>query len=85
MLENREKIIKLLTFRIPYYIGPVNPRKNDNKFAWVKKKEGHETETVNPWNIEEIVDIDVTAERFIDNMTGILHIFTGRKSITKIL
>jgi CRISPR-associated endonuclease Csn1 len=39
LLENREKIIKLLTFRIPYYIGPVNPRKNDNKFAWVKKKE----------------------------------------------
>ena len=83
LLENREKIIKLLTFRIPYYIGPVNPRKNDNKFAWVKKKEGHETETVNPWNLEEIVDIDVTAERFIDNMTGFCTYLPEEKVLPK--
>ncbi|QIC19023.1 hypothetical protein GYK47_03480 [Lactobacillus iners] len=31
----KDKIISLLTFRLPYYIGPVNPAVH-GKFAWAK-------------------------------------------------
>lgn len=65
-----EKIVLLLTFRIPYYIGPLNDAHKDdanNKNAWVERlKYGK----VTPWNFEQMVDIDGSAEKFITRMTS---------------
>lgn len=65
----REKIVKLMTFRIPYYVGPLNPAHKDSKrgFAWVVRKSPGK---VYPWNFEDKVDIGATATAFIENMTN---------------
>ncbi len=62
---NKEKIIDLFSFRIPYYVGPLT-NKNSN-WAWlIKNKE----EKIRPWNFEEVINIDATAEEFIRRMTN---------------
>ncbi|MGL6009843.1 MAG: type II CRISPR RNA-guided endonuclease Cas9, partial [Culicoidibacterales bacterium] len=60
----QEKIEKILTFRIPYYVGPLTESEKSN-FAWVQfKGEGR----IYPWNFEELVDCDASAEKFIERM-----------------
>lgn len=59
------KIEKLLTFRIPYYVGPlVSSNKSD--FAWMTRKIEHEK--ITPYNFDEIIDKEKTAEDFIKRM-----------------
>ena len=62
--ENKDKILSLLTFRIPYYVGPLS---TNSKWAWVKT---NSKEAIRPWNFDEIVDKDATAEEFIRRMTN---------------
>ena len=63
-----EKIESLLTFKIPYYVGPLlagtdgNPR---GVHSWVAR---NSAEKIYPWNFEKIVDKDQSAERFIKRM-----------------
>ena len=69
-LSVAEKIVKLLTFRVPYYVGPLNNyhSKLENKgFSWVvRKKKGK----VTPWNFDSLVDRDESENRFITTMTN---------------
>ena len=61
----------MLTSKIPYYVGPLNNNNKGNRnFAWMTKKAGKENEKVYPWNVKDVVDIDVTAEDFITRMTN---------------
>lgn len=78
--ENKEKIIKLLTFRVPYYIGPLN---NYSKFSWVKKIDGMEKEKIYPWNFHEVIDIYASAEKFITRMTNYCTYLPNEKVIPK--
>ena len=63
--ENREKIEKILTFRIPYYVGPL--ARGNRDFAWLTR---NSDEAIRPWNFEEIVDKASSAEEFINKMTN---------------
>lgn len=65
--ENRDKIISLLEFRIPYYYGPLDGNK---QFGWLIKKKGKENERILPWNHQEIVDVQETAAQFIKKLTN---------------
>ncbi|WP_071442416.1 type II CRISPR RNA-guided endonuclease Cas9 [Traorella massiliensis] len=65
LMENKDKIIKILEFRIPYFYGPLDGNKT---FGWLKKKIGKEDERILPWNHEEIVDVDNTAALFIEKL-----------------
>ena len=65
--ENRDKIISILEFRIPYYYGPLDGNK---QFGWLIKKKGKENERILPWNHQEIVDIQETAAQFIKKLTN---------------
>ncbi len=58
-----EKIIDIFKFRIPYYVGPLN--KSTDK-AWLERKDGR----IFPWNFNDIVDVDASAENFIHNLTS---------------
>ena len=61
-----ERIIKLFTFQIPYYVGPTSDRSQaDGGNGWVIRKEPG---TVLPWNIEEKIDLKKTSEKFINRM-----------------
>ena len=62
LAQNRDKIISIFTFKLPYYIGPL---KTGGDFAWsVKKKDG----VIYPWNFDEMIDDEASAEEFIDRM-----------------
>ena len=63
--ENREKIEKILTFRIPYYVGPL--ARDNRDFAWLTR---NSDQAIRPWNFEEVVDKASSAEDFINKMTN---------------
>ena len=63
--ENKEKIKKILTFRIPYYVGPL--ARDNRDFAWLTR---NSDQAIRPWNFEEVVDQASSAEDFINKMTN---------------
>lgn len=69
-------ILKVLTSRIPYYVGPLDSlaapldAHGKARFAWSRRLPGHERAFVTPWNYEEHIDTDAAAEAFIRRMTG---------------
>ncbi len=76
LLKEKDKIESLITFRIPYYVGPLTLKNaardayGKTRFAWIQKKEGAEKKRILPWNWEDVVDKHATAEAFIRRMTG---------------
>lgn len=72
-----EKIKSLLEFRIPYYVGPLNPH---SKFAWIVKKS---KQKITPWNFNSVVDLELSAERFIERMTSLCTYINGEKVLPK--
>lgn len=62
--ENQVKIEKILTFRIPYYVGPL--ARKDSRFSWA---EYHSDEKITPWNFDKVIDKEKSAEKFITRMT----------------
>lgn len=62
--ENQEKIEHLVTFRIPYYIGPL--ASGQSEFAWLTRTSD---KPIRPWNIKEKVDYSQSATEFIERMT----------------
>lgn len=72
-----DKIIKLMTFRIPYYVGPLN---SHSEHAWfVRKTPGK----IYPWNFEDKVDLEQSAEGFIHRMTNYCTYLVGEKVLPK--
>ena len=63
--EDKEKIEKILTFRIPYYVGPL--ARGNRDFAWLTR---NSDQAIRPWNFEEVVDKASSAEEFINKMTN---------------
>lgn len=59
------RIVRLLEFRIPYYVGPLTTDKK-SPFAWMIRKD--ENTKINPYNFDEIIDKEQTAEKFIKKM-----------------
>ncbi len=70
----KEKILSLLCFRIPYYVGPLSTK---GKFSWMKKFAGKETVKVTPWNFDSVVDKDASEEAFIARMPRKCTYLTG--------
>ena len=60
----KDKILSVFEFRVPYYVGPLN--NSGNKFAWIERKAGR----ITPWNFNEMVDHDISEQRFINRMTN---------------
>lgn len=69
-ISGKYKIVKLLEFKIPYYVGPLNNTTSKkgvlNKNAWMIRKQ--ENVKITPYNFDEIINKDVTAERYIKRM-----------------
>lgn len=84
LLDNKELLDKLVSSRVPYYVGPLNAGRDPNpcgypnnpidngrrKFSWSVRRPGKEHAEAHPWNVDEVVDVEETAERFIQRMTG---------------
>lgn len=66
--DNAEKIEKILVFRVPYYVGPLNVVKEGNAtFSWAVRRSDR---PVYPWNLEAVIDVEASAEKFIQRMTN---------------
>lgn len=57
----KEKIISVFGFRIPYYVGPLN---TESPNSWVVRTD----EKIYPWNFENNVDTEKSAEEFIKKL-----------------
>ncbi len=66
-INNQYKLIKLLEFRIPYYVGPLVSDKY-SKFAWMERKQNGVK--ITPYNFDEVIDKKLSAEKFITRMIG---------------
>lgn len=71
-----EKILDVFSYRIPYYVGPLN-RHSDK--AWVVRKD----EKIYPWNFKEVVDVDASAEKFIEKLTSKCTYMIGEDVLPK--
>lgn len=65
--ENREKILSICTFRLPYYVGPLYQDKNSPFQKWIVRDM---TQPAYPWNFFDVVNQTKTAEGFIANLTN---------------
>lgn len=65
--ENREKILSICTFRLPYYVGPLYQDKNSPFQKWIVRDM---TQPAYPWNFFDVVNQTATAEGFIANLTN---------------
>ncbi|MDY6063270.1 MAG: type II CRISPR RNA-guided endonuclease Cas9 [Erysipelotrichaceae bacterium] len=77
----KDKIIKLMEFRIPYYIGPINPYHKDGIHCWVERKIEHEK--VMPWNFNDVIDVETTREKFITTRTNKCTYLLGEDVLPK--
>ena len=59
------KIIKLLEFKIPYFVGPLVSNEQ-SQFAWMQRNV--ENVKITPYNFDKIVNKELSAEHFIKRM-----------------
>lgn len=80
-LTTKERIIKLFSFQIPYYIGPTSENSAKNKGnGWVIRKEAG---PVLPWNFEEKIDVEKTQQEFIKRLIRDCSYINGEKVLPK--
>lgn len=58
-------ILKLLTFRIPYYVGTTK-----GKFSWLSEEDIKNKGKITPWNFNEKIDVENAGMKFISHMTN---------------
>lgn len=74
-----DKILSIMTFRIPYYVGPLVNKEKSN-YAWmVRKSEGR----ILPWNFDDMVDKDKSENEFIRRMTNKCTYLAGEDVLPK--
>lgn len=80
-VTTKDKLLKTFKFRIPYYVGPLNSyHKDKGGNSWIVRKEERK---ILPWNFEQKVDIEKSAEEFIKRMTNKCTYLNGEDVIPK--
>lgn len=72
-----EKIHMLFTFRVPFYVGPLN---GHSPYAWAAHlKDG----SITPWNFKDHIDEEASARIFIGRMTNKCTYLIGKDVLPK--
>ncbi len=67
-LTNAQKILKIIEFRVPYFVGPIGDKNGGGKVEhWAVKEQDL---PLRPWTLDKMVDFDRAEEGFISRMTG---------------
>ena len=88
--DEAAKIESLVTFRIPYYVGPLTSKNaaqdkhGKHRFQWSERKPGMEDAVITPWNWDTVIDKNKSAENFIMRMTGDCTYLAGEKVLPKL-
>lgn len=64
-LSVSDKILQILTFKIPYYVGPLNNLDPNAQNTWVVRRT---QEKIRSWNFDQVVDTEASASNFITRM-----------------
>ena len=78
--EMIQRVEDIISFRIPYYVGPLVKEDNKGEFGWLKRKDNT---AILPWNFDEVVDRSASAEEFINRMTGMCTYLLNEKVLPK--
>ncbi|MDY3047205.1 MAG: type II CRISPR RNA-guided endonuclease Cas9 [Candidatus Enterosoma sp.] len=79
------KLISLLEFKIPYFVGPLSNKMTEDdedkesNFWMERKQEGK----ITPWNFHEMIDEDKTAAGFIERMKNACTYIIGEATLPK--
>lgn len=65
--SNRDKLLAIMEFRIPYYVGPLH--QGDGANQWIIRK-ADTVGVIRPWKFEKQVDLDASEAEFIRRMTN---------------
>lgn len=78
-----DKVKQIISFRIPYYIGPLikQTKSESEKFGWAVRK--LDTGRIKPWTFDEIIDRSQSAEQFINRMTSFCSYLPNEKVLPK--
>ena len=82
--EHKHRLVQILEFRIPYFVGPLsyNPDAlESDRFDWLTRRV--QGEKITPWNFNEVIDREQTAEDFITRMTGTCTYLLGEDVLPK--
>jgi len=83
------KLISLLKFRIPYYVGPLSNTtlKNDEEIDkhnhWAKFNNNMEEKKIYPWNFLDIINLDESETKFIERLTNNCSYIHNEKCLPK--
>lgn len=79
--ENRNKLIELFKFRVPYYVGPLNGVMLKNgESSWAVR---NSNDKIYPWNFDEVINKDASQEKFITRMTNACTYLSEEKVLPK--
>lgn len=85
--QNRDKIIALCTFIIPYSVGPLRQNENSPFNPWIEYKPYDKAtdpeKHITPWNFESRVDLISTAENYITSLTNNCTFIPSEKVLPK--
>ncbi|MFA6368536.1 MAG: type II CRISPR RNA-guided endonuclease Cas9, partial [Bacteroidales bacterium] len=82
-LSVQEKIVSILNYRIPYFVGPLNgshAQDTGRKFYWACK---NSNDRIFPWNFNKVVNLEESAENFILRMTNKCTYLKGEDVLPK--
>lgn len=77
----REKIEKLMVYRVPYYVGPLDNTNAKPGTHWAVKKQPDVR--VLPWNFDAVVDKEASAEAFMSQLTNTCTYLIGESVLPK--
>lgn len=79
----KNKLAQLVDFRVPYYVGPLVTKQQtegNDENHWMTRQTD---ETITPWNLSQVVDLDTSARDFIKRMTGTDTYLIGEPALHK--
>lgn len=79
--EMIKRIKQIISFRIPYYVGPLIKDNSKAKFGWMTRND--KGIHVLPWTFNDVVNKSESAEEFINRMTNYCTYLTNEKVLPK--
>ncbi|CAH0416153.1 type II CRISPR RNA-guided endonuclease Cas9 [Periweissella fabaria] len=80
----QNKLMGLLKFRVPYYVGPMvvgqNAKGRDQANHWMVRKSAA---AITPWNFKQVIDTDESAKKFINAMISTDTYLFGEPALAK--
>lgn len=79
------KIISILKFKVPYYVGPLTKREKeyDNVNRWAVYNDTNCSDKITPWNFSDIVNKEETEKEFINRLKETCTYMLGEPTLPK--